>query len=239
MPKSKEVETRSRKNWEGGNAASPQPAQWPYWLMSIFCGAIFLPATYGLAKELILRPFQWEGWVLLFLVVALFGAPTLLGILRIRQIQQQQFYKPIPQSGRLSPVGGYIVGGILFALMGGALFFSIQRNLEFQKNMLPASGVVTRWVYHSSYRAGYTVAEVRYQTPDGKIHIEECSNHGFGFDLPKVNETVPIFYNRYNPREFRFADRSIMWSDTYMYGMILLFMMVGLILRLYYKKITR
>ncbi len=122
---------------------------------------------------------------------------------------------------------------LLAALLCGYLAWG---TLQFQKIGRPVTGVVTRWVHHSSVRGGYEVVEVRYQTPDGKVRTQESANHSlFNFNSPKVGERVDLLYNPNDPTVFRLAQSSQMWSGPIFCFVITIFVSLGFAIRILYS----
>jgi hypothetical protein len=202
-------------------APKTHPSEWPYWLMVLFFGSLFATGLFFVVQDMVIRHVPSEDWVVIGFLLAILGAPTFLGVLRIRQIQRGE---PIDdskpsQSINLPPALvhflGYLAFGIVLLVFGSFIFFTAERTLQFQKIARPAEGVVTRWVYHPGYRSGHYNVEVRYQMPEGRVRVVECASPSF-FDFlrPNVGEKVDLLYNPYNPLEVRLAQFSEMWSGT-------------------------
>lgn len=210
-----------------------RPSTLPYWLMVILLGGLFLAGLYFIVQDMLIRHFPGEDWVIIVFALLILGIPATIGILRIREIKKGVPQPPNGSQARkpLPPGAAALLVGLMVALLLGGGSFMIWRTTEFLKTALPTTGVVTRWIHHSSGRSGYEDLEVCFTTQKGvKLTLESRNRSGLEFLMPNVGQTVKVLYDPTEPADFRVDQFSELWSRPILAFLIALAIIVATVI---------
>lgn len=209
------------------------PSTWPYWLLVLFASLLFMTGLFFIGQDMAIRHFPSEDWAIIAFAILLLGIPAGLGIMRIRQIHRGEPVAKLEKkpAKALSPFAINVVIASFVVVLSAAGIFALWRIHEFLKIAQPATGTVTRWVYHHGYRSYHINLEVRYQAQDGIVRTLESKNaSGFMFLVPTVGQTVPLLYNPNDPPDFRINQVSELWSGPlFCFSFAAIFLITGII----------
>lgn len=105
--------------------------------------------------------------------------------------------RPISPQRRLA---AGIVACVIFVGLSAGTTWVIQEKLK--RDTQPATGVVTRLVYHPGYRSGHTNVEVKFTDLNHQTLTVECWGGTFYLrDLPNPGAQVQVLYDPHNPSE--------------------------------------